>query len=127
MSSTHGLQLEYTDGFLIVRASGRGMIESKASAVQVIADAINAQPVVGALVDLREVDGPYTFMDRYQLGELAGMHLSKVPIAVLAHEIQTDKQRIGKVVALNRGARLEVFTDRDGALAWLKTNCKPAT
>ena len=123
MNSTQGLQFEYTDALLIVRASGRGKIETKAAAVQAIAAALAAQPVVGALVDLREVDGPYTFMDRYQLGELAGIHLSKIPVAVLAHEIQTDKQRIGKLVAINRGACLEVFTELNAALAWLKKNC----
>lgn len=96
------------------------MIDQKEASIKEIAEALNAQPVNAALVDMREVEGPYTFMDRYQLGELAGRYLAKIPLAVLALEIQTDKQRIGQLVAVNRGAKMEVFTDPDAAMAWLK-------
>jgi len=120
MSTPSGFNFEYLSGCLLVRATGRFMIDQKEAAIKEIAEALNAQSVNAALVDMREVEGPYTFMDRYQLGELAGRYLSKIPLAVLALENQTDKQRIGQLVAVNRGAKMEVFTDPDAAMAWLK-------
>lgn len=119
MSTSTGLQFEYVSGCLIVRVSGRGMIEHKEASIQAIADAIKAQPVNAALVDMRRLVPPYTFMDRYQIGELTGRYLSETPIAALALETQTDPQRIGQLVALNRGAKLEVFTDEAAAYSWL--------
>jgi hypothetical protein len=110
---------------LNVRAIGRYVLVQKEAAVKAIAAAIEAQPVKAALVDIREVPGPYTFMDRYELGELAGRFLRQVPIAIVALEEQTDKERIGKMAARNRGANLEVFTDLAEAQAWLQKYLTP--
>ena len=92
-----------------------------------IASVIAERPIKGALVDLREVPGPYTFMDRYQLGEVAGRHLAGTPIAVVMHEEQADPQRIGMLVARNRGANIEVFTEESEARAWLQKYLERAT
>jgi len=120
MSTPPGLQFEYASGCLIVRATGREMIEHKEASIKAIANAIDAQSVKAVLVDMRGLLPPYSFMDRYQLGELTGKYLSGIPIAALALEEQTDKQRIGQLVAINRGARVEVFIDEAAAYAWLK-------
>ena len=120
MSSPHGLHFEYASGCLMIRVTGRGLIEQKDAAIQEIADAIDAQPVNAVLVDMRELLPPYTFMDRYQLGELAAKHLSKVPLGLISLEKQIDKQRIGQLVAINRGAKMEIFTDPIAAREWLK-------
>jgi hypothetical protein len=120
MSTSTGLQFEYASGCLTVRATGRGMIEHKEASIKAIAKAIEAQPTKAVLVDMRGVLPPFSFMDRYQIGELTGKYLSGVPLAALALEEQTDKQRIGQLVAINRGARVEVFIDETAAYAWLK-------
>jgi hypothetical protein len=125
MSRSDDLKFEYGPGYLVVRASGRYPIEQKEEAVSAIAAAIRARPVRAALIDGRKVDGPFSFMERYQLGEVAGLYLKQVPIAVLAREEQTDKQLIGKLVATNRGANLEVFTQLAEAEAWLKLFATP--
>jgi hypothetical protein len=127
MNSPTGLQFEYVSGCLTVRATGRGMIEHKELSIQAIAEAIAAQPVNAALVDMRELAPPYTFMDRYQIGELTGRYLNKIPIAALARHEQVDRQRIGQVVAVNRGAKLEIFTDPAAADTWLKHYATPST
>lgn len=119
------LQFDYESGCLIVRASGPYFLEQKEAAIKAIAAAIKAQPVKAVLVDLRAVPGHPTFMDRYQLGELAGRYLTHGPIAVLAHEKQTDPQRIGKIVANNRGAKVEIVTDLVEAEKWLKKYIGP--
>jgi hypothetical protein len=127
MSSPTGLEFEYASGRLIVRATSRAEFGQRVAFAQSIADVIRKQPVATLLVDLRETAGPTTFMDRYQLGELAATYLPKVPIAVLMREEQTDKQLIGKLVARNRGVELEVFFDPAEASAWLKKHQQPAT
>ena len=120
MSAPHGLQFERASGCLIVRMSGKGTITQKKEATfKAIADAICQQPIKALLVDMRGADGPYTFMDRYQLGELAARHLSDVPIGALLLESQTDPKRIGQLVAVNRGAKVEIFIDETAAFAWL--------
>jgi hypothetical protein len=96
------------------------MIEHKEASIQAIADAIRAQPVNAALVDLRGLVPPYTFMDRYQIGELTARHLSETPIAALGLATQIDPQRIGQLVAINRGAKIEVFIDEAAAYSWLE-------
>lgn len=125
MNNSTDLQFEYKSGCLIVRTSSRYVIVQKEVAMKAVVAAIKARPVRAALVDLHGVPSPYTFMDRYQLGELAGRYLTQVPLAVPAPKVQTDKQLIGKLVANNRGANLEVFTDPAKAQAWLQNYLTP--
>ena len=127
MNSPTGLEFKYAAGCLTVRATSRAEFGHRVAFAQSIAEAIRQQPVTTLLVDLRETAGPTTFMDRYQLGELAAAYLPKVPIAVLMREEQTDKQLIGKLVARNRGVELEVFFDPGAAGAWLKKPRQPKT
>lgn len=117
--------IERVSDCLNIQALSRFILTQKEAAFQAMAEAIQSQPVKAAMVDVRFVPGPYTFMDYYQLGEMAGRYLRMVPIAVLAGPEQVDPDRIGKVVAQNRGANLEVFTDLVEAQAWLKQYLLP--
>jgi hypothetical protein len=124
-ASTVPFHYAYDSDCLKIRAVGRYIIEEKDAAARAIASVIADRPVRAALLDLRDVPGPYTFMDRVQLGEVAGRHLSGTPIAVVLYEEQADPERIGKLVARNRGANVEVFTDPAEALAWVKKYITP--
>jgi len=106
MSAPTGLQFEFVSGCLVVRATGSAQFEQ--------------------LLNLRETTGPSNFMERYELGELAARYLPKIPIAVLMREDQTDRELIGRQVARNRGADLEVFLEPAEADAWLKQHAVPA-
>ena len=77
------LQLAYRDDCLIIRTHGRDILERMAETVRAIAAAIRARPVRATLIDLRDVPGPITFLDRYQLGEMAGRYLPRILIACL--------------------------------------------
>ena len=120
MSASSDLHFEYTCGCLIVRATGRGLVDRKEASAKAIAAASKAQPVKAVLVDMRTIAGPYTFMDRYQLGEVVARYLAHLPIAALVLEKQADPRRIGQIVANNRGAKVEVFTNPTDAERWLK-------
>ena len=120
MSSPTGLEFEYASGRLVVRATNDAEFGQRVAFARLIGEAVQKNPVTTLLIDLRNTKGPSTFMDRYQLGELAAQYLPKVPVAILMREDQTDKQLIGKLVARNRGLELEVFFDADAAEAWLQ-------
>jgi hypothetical protein len=110
---------------LNIRAIGRHLIDQKEEAFRTIADAIRTHSAKVLLVDVRAVPGPYSFMDRIGLGENVGRYLAKVPVAVLADPHQLDPDRIGRVVAVNRGANLEIFTDPAEAESWLQARLAP--
>jgi len=126
MSAPTGLQFEFVSGCLVVRATGSAQFEQRLIFAQAIADALSQHPVVALLLNLRETTGPSNFMERYELGELAARYLPKIPIAVLMREDQTDRELIGRQVARNRGADLEVFLEPAEADAWLKQHAVPA-
>lgn len=120
MNSPHGVQSEHASGCLIVRITGRDFITQKEATFKAVAAAARERPIKAMLVDLRGVEGDYSFMDRYQIGELTARHLAGIPIAALCREDQVDRQRIAKLVAVNRGADVEVFLDEPAAFGWLK-------
>ncbi|MEO6876778.1 MAG: hypothetical protein ABI222_18355 [Opitutaceae bacterium] len=119
-------QFDPTTGCLRVRALTRSFLFEKETVFQSIIAAIQSHPVKALFADLREVPGLFTFTERYQLGELAGQHLRGTPIAVLAREEQLDPDRIGRMVAQNRGANLEIFTEEAAAHAWLQKYLSPS-
>ena len=124
-ASTAAFQFELVSHCLKIRAAGRHLLEQKEDAFRTMVAAIEENSAKSLLVDIREVPGPYTFMDYVGLGELAGRFLSQLPVAVVALESQLDPDRIGKVVAQNRGANVEVFTDPAEAQAWLQKYLVP--
>jgi len=111
---------EPVSDLLNIRVLSDYILREKEGAFQAIAGAIKEYSAKAVLVDFRASTGPYTFMDKFELGEMAGRHLRSVPVAVIATEDQVDPDRIGKVVARNRGANVEVFTDLVEAQEWLK-------
>jgi hypothetical protein len=120
MFSHPELQGEQAAGCLVVTATGRYLVERKEAAFKAIAFAAKEVSAKAVLVDLRNLKGPYTFLDRYQLGEMAGQHLAFLPVASLVRENDVDPGEIGKLVANNRGAQVEIFTDEAAAYVWLK-------
>jgi hypothetical protein len=121
MSEPVCLQLEYRDDCLVIRPKGRDILNKMAETFNAMAEAIRSRPVRATLIDLHALPGPVTFLDRYQLGEMAGRYLPGIVLAALINEEQADRKRIGQLVAQNRGANVEVFTDGDAADAWLRS------
>ena len=112
---------------MIVTTSGRYLVEEMESAILAIAAAGRARQVRAILADLRGLERPYGFMDRYKLGELGGLYLSAWPLGILLDADQVDRGRIGQTVAKNRGAQVEIFTSEPEAYAWLKQYQRPET
>ena len=112
---------------LKIQAIGRYFLEQKEAAAEAIAALIKSRPTRAALVDLRRVPGPFTFTDRVKWGEAAGRYLIGTPIAVVLDQVQADPDNIGMVVARNRGANVQVFTDEGAAQAWVQQYLTPPT
>jgi len=78
------------------------------------------------LVDVRQVTGdPPTLMDFFEHGvhvaKLSSGSSGRVRFAHLADEKMVHPQRFGEVVARSHGAVLQVFLDRDQAIAWISS------
>lgn len=119
MSAPPSLEFQARPGCLFVVVRGREILENKSVTIQAIAAALKEHQVKAALLDVRAVPGILTFMDRFQLGTHAGRFLGGMSIGVLARSDQADPQRIGQLVAQNRGVDVQVFTEATEADAWL--------
>ena len=122
MSEPIKLQVEYREDWVVIRLLGRDIVDRMAATLQAISTAMLARPVRASLIDLREVPGNFNFLSRYQLGAMAGQHLPRIPLAVLANADQPDPKRIGQLAAQNRGINVQIFTDPTAAEAWLKNS-----
>jgi hypothetical protein len=129
MNDPTELQLRHEAGCLIATPAGHWLLEHKEEAIKAVAEAVKARPVRAVLVDLRGLTAGLTFMDRYQLGSLAGRYLAGIPLGTLMEPSQIDPSGLGKLVAANRGVNLEIFTDLEEATRWLRryqTGAPPA-
>ena len=125
MGEPDGLQVESRDGGLIIRLHGRGLIERKQKTVQAIMSTMKEHQARAVLIDLRAVPPPYVFMDRYQIGELVARYFSGLAVAALLTGAQASEQKIGTVVAANRGVPVELFTEPARAEQWLQNRSRP--
>jgi hypothetical protein len=69
------------------------------------------------LVDIREVSGEGSTLNRFEMGAAAAAYLVSLRVAIIWRPEETD--RFAETVAVNRGASLLVFTNEPDALAWL--------
>ena len=127
MTAPPSLQFEFKAGGLTVRVNDRSFLEQKEASFTSIAASIQELNPRATLVDLWHLPGLATFMDRFELGEMAGRYLANLTLAVLVRPDQADPRRIGQLAARNRGAHVELFTDRIAAEAWLAEQTRPET
>ena len=72
------------------------------------------------LLNMTSVNGAWSTLDRFEMGTMGGQlapHVGR--IAALAQNSLIDPQKFGVQVARNRGLTVDVFYDRERALAWL--------
>ena len=69
------------------------------------------------LVDMSTVVGPPPEMDRFYMGEYIASVLRGIKIAIVYHKVYENK--FFEDTAVNRGAYLTVFPDKETALTWL--------
>ncbi|HLF93675.1 MAG TPA: STAS/SEC14 domain-containing protein [Planctomycetota bacterium] len=72
------------------------------------------------LVDMTAIEGVWSTMDRFEIGTLGAQlapHVGR--IAALTQNTMIDPEKFGAQVARNRGLTVDVFDDREKAVAWL--------
>lgn len=83
-----------------------------------------ANELRAVLLDVRNVDGSLSDLQRYELGlkavGLQANYLPRIAIAVLGHEPLIDPRRFGETVAQNRGGLVRVFTDQAAIREWIQ-------
>jgi len=112
--------LEIVDGkgYLEVRVSGPYSLEQFKLHMQTAVQATKERCVKALLLDVRDLDGTPSTMDRHALGR-SGVE-SKVDFRVAALITpQQAEDNFASTVARNRGVNVQTFTDRAKALEWL--------
>jgi hypothetical protein len=111
-----------------VKASGKfSLAEGKRTFLEVV-KALEEQGVGKVLFDGRELKGKPETIERFFYGAFAAREVGEYAIrkrctspefAYALHVPVLDPYRLGELVAVNRGMRVKVFGDLEGALAWL--------
>ena len=91
----------------------------RAGLLEILPYCANRKPA-RLLVNLSAASGKATTLQRYDNGMLGVQLIPYVRrVAVLAQTEYIDPQKIGVVVARNRGLDVDIFDSREAALAWL--------
>jgi hypothetical protein len=115
-------ELELLDGYARFRHSGRMTFADALSQGAAAVAYCREQKVRRLLVDATglQLPEPPRQMDRFDFGtRLAEAGQSAVKVAVVARAEMLDPQRLGAVVARNRGMLAQSFDNYEAALAWL--------
>jgi hypothetical protein len=108
------------EGFLEVRVEGLFSPNTIEDFIRSFASLILERKATRVLADALRVTGTPSTLDRYTFGTgLARIVPASVRLAMLARTEMADPQRLGSMVARNRGLAAEIFDDRDEAIQWL--------
>ena len=102
---------------LRVVATGPASLKLMKRLLDQVADEIKARGSKKVLVDLHELTGRLSNLERYQIGEYAVGRI-RVKIAVIAPAGLVN--HLGETVAVNRGVNVRVFTEEIPAVVWLR-------
>ena len=113
------VSLEEGQGFLIIRAFGKWVLEDVKREMDNVRDEANRRGLTRLFLDMREMLPPDGEMTRYY----TGIYIATVwcpPFKVVALAKPEMINKFGENVAVNRGANFAVFSDEKTALEWLQ-------
>jgi hypothetical protein len=114
------LQIEQRSGYLGARLTGAGDVEEAGRRFEIIIEHCKRTKNKRLLVDIRGVEGGFSFLDKYYLVGKLGLPASYlVKVATVNTQEKIDPRRFGELVAHNRGLNLRAFTDYETAEKWL--------
>ncbi len=119
MANDPTVRIEQTPDCLLVSARGTMSVAWFIALVGRIAQVVRDTPTKSALIDVREVVGSLSDMDRYDIGVGAASFGIRVPVGIVGTEPLIEPDHLGEVVARNRGMNVRAFTDYDAASRWL--------
>ena len=120
MTDNPEVRFQQTPDGLVVWARGTMNVPWFLALAAQIAQAVRDAPTKSVLMDIREVVGSLSDMDRYDIG-VGGASLGiRVPFAIVGMEPLIEPERLGEIVARNRGMNVRAFTDYEAAHTWLR-------
>ena len=119
-------EIDVKDTYLYVTCSGEYNLKSVKEAFLATFDHITQYNLVKALLDIRNLDGHMSTMERYAIGEFLAAeksrrgYLNPIQIGVIGNPPLIEPQRFGQTVARNHGVFIKIETDLDKLLAWME-------
>jgi hypothetical protein len=114
------LQMEQMPGYLAARFIGPGAPGEASERFESIAEHCERTKNDKLLIDTTGYNVKASAIDRFQLGErLQVFARHRIKVAFVCRPEQIDPQKFGMLVARNRGATVETFTDFQDAEEWL--------
>lgn len=105
--------------YLLVEKFDKYSLKSLLSCIQNIKEECELESLNKALVDISKMQGNVSILDRFQLGkEIAKVLGHKIKLAVVSNANHINY--LGENSAVNRGARMKMFTDVKNAIEWLE-------
>jgi hypothetical protein len=112
--------MEQMPKYLAARYIGAGDVVEVSKQFESIAKHCNRTKNTKLLIDTTGFDVKPSVTDRFYMGEeLEIFVLHAIKVAFVSRPEQLDPERFGKLVAWNRYAIFEVFTDFQSAEEWL--------
>ena len=110
---------ENKGAYLFVEAAELYSLALLLTIVQEIAEQCQKEGLYKAIVDLTQMEGNPSILDRYTIGvEVARIFGAKIQCAAIAKQSMTNY--MVENVAVNRGAKLKVVSTLEEAREWLK-------
>jgi hypothetical protein len=127
-------EMRAESGLLYVLASGEFSLDSAKQAFVAMLDAIAKHQAQLVLFDGRTITGRLEGLERFLYGEFAANQTAELVkahhltprFAYLLHVPIRDPNRLGEMVAVNRGMEVKTFETPDDAREWLGLPSLPA-
>jgi hypothetical protein len=114
------LQMVQMPGYLAARLIGVGVPGEVSQQFESIAEHCERTKNDKLLIDTTGYDVKVSFMDRFLFGEkLLVFARHRIKVAFFSRPEQLDPRKFGALVAQNRGASADAFTDFQAAEEWL--------
>ena len=106
------------DNYLFVKYTEPFELDEFLALIREVADVCRNKSRARVLVDVSEMSGKMSTMDRFRLGvEGAAIFRNLAQVAIVYR--QQEMNRFAETVGINRGGRVRVFGDLDTAMKWL--------
>lgn len=117
---------ENRGSYLFVETSEPYSLDLLLSMVQDVADRCQRENLRKVIVDLTQMEGNPSILDRYTIGvEVARICGARIECVAIAKQNMIN--HMVENVAVNRGAKLKVVSTRDEAVKWLKLETSPTS
>jgi hypothetical protein len=127
-------EMRADSGLLYVLASGEFSLESAKLTFMAMLDAVAQHQAQRVLFDGRTITGRLEGLERFLYGEFAANQTAELvrthhftpQFAYLLHVPIRDPNRLGEIVATNRGMKVKTFETLEEARVWLELVSLPA-